>query len=159
MHRPSNVDNENRLLEIFDILHSIQNEITIIFPIHPRSLKNIRKFRKVNLALRKCKNIILTEPLGYFDFLSLFSKSKFVLTDSGSIQQETSYLNIPCLTLRDNTERPVTVSSGSNELVGANKKRILYYWNLIKNNKYKTAQKIKLWDGKTSERIVRILLN
>lgn len=158
LHRPSNVDKEEHLENIFKALGEIQEEIKILFPIHPRTLKNIKKFKTINNMIVKFRNLAIIEPLGYIDFVNLFSKSKFVITDSGSLQQETSYLNIPCLTLRKNTERPITISKGTNVLAGRSREKILKYWAQIKENKFKKAENIQLWDGKTSKRIVKKLL-
>lgn len=158
LHRPSNVDNEQNLIDIFSALEIIQKDIKLIFPVHPRSLKNIKKSKKVSAILNNCPNIIMTEPYGYFDFINLFSNSKFVITDSGSLQQETTFLNIPCITIRENTERPITITKGSNVLAGRDKTKILKYYNQIKTGKFKQAQKIEFWDGYTAQRIVEILL-
>lgn len=158
LHRPSNVDNEQNLIDIFSALEIIQQDIKLIFPIHPRTLHNVKKSKKIFSILKNCSNIILTEPYGYFDFINLFSNSSFVITDSGSLQQETTFLDIPCITIRENTERPITISQGSNVLAGRDKKKILKYYNQIKTGKFKHAQKINLWDGNTAQRIVEILL-
>ncbi len=157
LHRPSNVDSEKHLIEIFSALEIIQKDIKIIFPVHPRTLKNIEKSKKLLAILSNCANIILTEPCGYFDFIELFSNSKFVITDSGSLQQETSFLDIPCITVRENTERPITVSLGSNVIAGRDKNKILKFYRQIKSGKFKKGKKIVFWDGKTSARIVAIL--
>ncbi len=104
-------------------------------------------------------NLIMVKPLGYIDFIKLTKDSKFVLTDSGGIQEETTFLKVPCLTMRDNTERPVTVKKGTNYLVGRNKSRVARHVDYILNNSYKRSQIPKLWDGKTAKRIVRIIIN
>ena len=115
MHRPSNVDSQNNLEKMISIFNEIANKIKIIFPVHPRTKTNLN-------SLKIHRNINLIDPLGYSDFCNLWSNSKFVITDSGGIQEETTALKIPCLTIRDNTERPITVEIGSNTIVGSNKK-------------------------------------
>lgn len=158
LHRPSNVDSEETLLDIFKTIEFIQKKITMIFPVHPRTMKNIEKSAKAAKLVKTMNNIKFVEPLGYFQFIALLKNAKFALTDSGSIQQEASYLDIPCLTMRENTERPVTINLGTNTLVGNSQKKAVMYFNRIMNGKYKRAKKIELWDGHTSERIVKILL-
>jgi UDP-N-acetylglucosamine 2-epimerase (non-hydrolysing) len=103
------------------------------------------------------KNLIVTEPLGYLDFLWLISNAKFVLTDSGGIQEETTILNIPCITLRENTERPETVKEGTNIITGTNKKKIINCVNIILKDKWKKGEIPEKWDGKSAERIVNII--
>jgi len=120
LHRPSNVDNKKDFENILSILEKIQEKIKIVFPVHPRARKNIKSFN-LDDKMRGMKNLILTEPLGYLDFLHLMSNSKFVLTDSGGIQEEATVLGIPCITLRKNTERPITVEQGTNLLVSIDK--------------------------------------
>lgn len=156
LHRPSNVDNKESLKYIFSILEPIQNKIKIIFPVHPRTLKNIKKF---NLAqnLKKLKNLILTEPLGYLDFLCLMSNSKFVMTDSGGIQEEATVLGIPCITLRNNTERPVTAEQGTNLLISTDKNNVIEAANKIIKGIDVKGRIPKLWDGKAAERIVDVI--
>ncbi|MFX0141488.1 MAG: non-hydrolyzing UDP-N-acetylglucosamine 2-epimerase, partial [Candidatus Hodarchaeota archaeon] len=116
IHRPSNVDEKNDLLKIIEILNYIQQKIKIIFPIHPRTKKNLEKY---NLTKKlKKDNLLITKPVGYIEFLSLMLSSKLILTDSGGIQEEASYLKIPILTLRQNTERPITAEKGTNTIIG-----------------------------------------
>ncbi|HPP87316.1 MAG TPA: UDP-N-acetylglucosamine 2-epimerase (non-hydrolyzing) [bacterium] len=162
LHRPSNVDNIENLSLIVDILKAVQQKTKLVFPIHPRTLKNLKSFSKKNKKLSELfeiENIFLTEPLDYSNFINLIKDSKFVLTDSGSIQIETSYMNIPCLTMRDTTERRCTIDFGTNELVSLNKDLILKFVTDILNGKYKTAKNNDNWRNKVSERIVKILLN
>lgn len=153
LHRPGNVDDRNTLQRIFGALEKISNYIPVIFPAHPRTLKKMRSF-EINI---NSKNVKLIEPLGYIDFLKLYMNSKFVMTDSGGIQEETTYLGIPCLTLRENTERPITVKEGTNVLVGTDKGKIIDESLKILDEKHKTGKIPKFWDGKTSQRIVKIL--
>lgn len=159
LHRPSNVDSRENLMKIFSALNKIQENIPVIFPVHPRTLKNINNYEGLSNYINNFKNLIICEPLGYFDFVNLFSKSKFVITDSGSLQQETTFLNIPCITLRENTERPLTIEKGTNVLAGSCENKILDYFKIIMNNNFKVKQDIKFWDGKTSQRIVKIILD
>ncbi len=158
LHRPSNVDTKEGLENIFSILEQIQSNIKIIFPIHPRTRKNIENYN-LESKLRGMKNVIVTEPLGYLDFLWLMSNSKLVLTDSGGIQEETTVLGVPCITLRENTERPVTVEQGTNLLVSTNRDKVIKKAIGVIENKIKINAKIpELWDGKAAERIVKILV-
>ena len=155
IHRPSNVDNIKDLEKVIKILNYIQSKIKIVFPIHPRTLKSLKKYDLEN-ALTK-HNILLTEPLGYLEFLNLMINAKFILTDSGGIQEEASYLNIPILTLRKNTERPITIEKGSNTLIKNDFNKLKMNLKKILSNSYKKGQKIEKWDGKTSEKIVNII--
>lgn len=155
IHRPSNVDKKEDLKRTIEILNYIQSKIKIVFPIHPRTRKNLKEFNLENV-LNKSK-IILTKPLGYLEFLNLMINAKFILTDSGGIQEEASYLKIPILTLRTNTERPITVEKGTNTLINNDFKRLKIYLDQILSNSYKKGQDIEKWDGKTSERIVNII--
>jgi UDP-N-acetylglucosamine 2-epimerase (non-hydrolysing) len=160
LHRPSNVDSKQSTLEIIDIFKSINRisgTLDIVFPVHPRTLKMFENFG-LNSALESIHNLILTEPLGYIDFLSLIHNSKFVITDSGGIQEETSYLGIPCLTIRDNTERPVTITQGTNILCGKDKLMIEKEVRNIINGRGKKGGRIKYYDGKTAGRIAMIIL-
>lgn len=155
LHRPSNVDVKETFLRIIMALNRIAKHIPIIFPIHPRTEKRIEQFKLKRFF--KTSNIKLTKPIGYLENLNLMLNSKFVLTDSGGIQEETTVLKIPCLTLRENTERPVTAEIGSNTVVGTNTERILNEFDKIMSGKYKKGKIPKYWDGKASQRIVRIL--
>jgi len=147
MHRPSNVDNKEKLIEILDIFDNVGCQI--VWPIHPRTLKNLETF---GLSDRIAKYVIL-EPQGYLDFITLVSSAKFVLTDSGGIQEETTYLGIPCLTMRENTERPSTITLGTNQLVH-NKEEILHALKHLGSRKHSIPP---LWDGHTAKRIVEII--
>tara|TARA_Y100000310_G_C20681751_1_gene816393 strand:+ start:498 stop:1583 length:1086 start_codon:yes stop_codon:yes gene_type:complete len=159
LHRPSNVDNKEDFENILSILEKIQEKIKVIFPIHPRTKKNLEKFG-FDDKLKTMENLIITGPLGYLDFLCLMTNSKFMLTDSGGIQEETTVLGVPCITLRKNTERPVTVEQGTNLLVSVNKNKVVEKAFEIINNKINVANKIpELWDGKAAERIVNVLLS
>ena len=155
LHRPSNVDDKVTLLRIIKALNKIAKHLPVVFPIHPRTQKRIEQFNLKRYF--ETSKIILTKPLGYLENLNLMLNSKFVLTDSGGIQEETTVLKIPCLTLRENTERPVTATVGSNTVVGTNTEKILNEFDKIMSNKYKKGSVPKYWDGKASARIVKIL--
>lgn len=157
LHRPSNVDNKESLGYVIDILGQIQKKTKIVFPVHPRTMKNLVKFNLTN-KVKNQKNIIPTEPLGYLDFMHLMANSKFVITDSGGIQEEATVLGVPCITLRDNTERPVTVEQGTNMLVSTDKKKIVEAsMKIIKGVSLK-GRVPELWDGLAAKRIVEILV-
>ncbi len=156
LHRPSNVDNPENLWKILTAFEHIQKKIPIVFPVHPRTEKNIKNFG-LEERVKSLKNLKLIPPVGYLDFLQLEQSCKFVLTDSGGIQEETTYLGIPCLTLRENTERPVTQKLGTNEIVGNDTEKIINNSEKILAGEWKNGQIPPLWDGKTAERIVKIL--
>jgi len=157
LHRPSNVDNFMVLEGLFSVFEKIQKHIKIVFPAHPRTVKNIEKFKLSN-KIKTMDNFKIISPQGYLDFLALINKSKFVLTDSGGLQEETTVLGIPCLTLRSNTERPVTISMGTNILVGLDLERIDLEAMKILDGHPKKGKIPPLWDGKASKRLVEILL-
>lgn len=155
IHRPSNVDVINNLSKVVEILNYVGEKIKIIFPIHPRTIKNLKKFNFLNKI--KKENILLIEPIGYLEFLNLMINAKLILTDSGGIQEEASFLKIPVLTLRKNTERPITIEKGTNTLIGNDFNKLKMYLDQILLNSYKKGKDIEKWDGKTSQRIVNIL--
>jgi len=157
LHRPSNVDNATILGELLKVLYQIQERLPIVFPMHPRTRKMLTEFG-LNDILESAKNLIITEPLGYMEFLKLESTAFLVLTDSGGVQEETTALGIPCLTLRENTERPVTMWEGTNELVGSNPRKVLERTNAILNGERKTGKVPQYWDGHAAERLVAVLL-
>lgn len=160
LHRPSNVDVKKNLEKIFRIFKSVNKinpSLDIVFSVHPRTLKMIEKFRLEGMV-NSISNLIITEPLGYFDFMNLISNAKFILTDSGGIQEETTFMKIPCLTLRENTERPVTSETGTNEICGLDEKKIVGRISQIESGNFKKGRIPKFWDGRAAERIVRILL-
>lgn len=157
LHRPSNVDDPKNAKILVDTLKTVSKKLKIVFPIHPRTLKN---FGTMNLlkGFSDNENIKLTDPLGYLDFMKLMKESAFLLTDSGGIQEETTFLGKPCLTLRENTERPSTIIQGTNILIKElNKKKIMTHINDIIDGRVKKGTIPKYWDGKTAERIVKIL--
>ena len=156
MHRAENVDNLERLTQITDALIEL-DELTIIFPVHPRTLKNLENFGLLSKLVEK-DNIKLIKPVGYLDFLLLLSNSDMIMTDSGGLQEEAITLDVPCMTLRYNTERPETVTAGGNILVGSNKDKIIETARLIMNDP-KTRETMKkainpYGDGKASSRIL-----
>lgn len=164
LHRPSNVDNKKTLQEIFEVLDYISKKILIIFPAHPRTFNKIKEFgfsaffQKYKISYTPpTRGICLLPPLPYLEFLSLMDNAKFVLTDSGGIQEETTVLKVPCLTLRKNTERPITIKEGTNILVGNEKEKIIEESFNILNGKYKIGKIPELWDGRAAERVVNIL--
>ena len=152
VHRPSNVDEINILNNIISFIDSNCNNHPIIFPIHPRTLKNYKQ-----LSI-KTKNIYIVDPLSYHEFNYLVKNSKCVITDSGGITEEATFMNIPCITLRDNTERPETVEIGTNLLVGNDVDKLKIALLDLFDNKWKKGKIPYLWDGNTSKRIVEILL-
>lgn len=155
VHRPSNVDTLEQLKKIVITLNNISEKMQIIFPIHPRTRKQLKKISGVSLDT---KNIFLMEPVGYIEFINLIYRSELVITDSGGIQEESTYLGIPCLTLRKNTERPITVTNGTNTLVGDNFNILNKKVSEIISGKYKKGKIPKKWDGKTAERIAQIII-
>jgi UDP-N-acetylglucosamine 2-epimerase (non-hydrolysing) len=153
MHRPSNVDTAEKLADLLGTLEIIQRDLPLVFAIHPRTKNNAERFGLLPM-LENMPNVQLCPPLSYLDFLQLYSNSKLVLTDSGGIQEETSWLDIPCITMRENTERFVTVELGTNYLVGTSREKIIGAFNDVISGNPKKKQDIPLWDGKTAERIV-----
>ena len=154
LHRPSNVDSMDKLGPLMTAVASIADEVAVIFPVHPRTQQ-----RLAEAGITKCHpQLRMIQPLGYLDFLCLLSKASLVLTDSGGIQEETTALGVPCLTLRENTERPVTISKGTNILVGTDPDKIRSAALDVLAGKSKTGGIPPLWDGKAAERIVKILL-
>lgn len=152
LHRPSNVDDEAILGPMLDALCEISKRIPIVFPVHPRTRANIGKFGFADRVAQS--NIKLIEPLGYLDFMNVYSGARLVLTDSGGLQEETTALGIPCLTLRENTERPITIELGTNVLVGTDPEKIKAAANEILDGGSKKETKIPpLWDGRAAERI------
>lgn len=154
MHRPTNVDNPEALHQVFSALGEIARRLPIIFPAHPRTQARLREFKiKVPPGVR------VLEPMGYLDFLRLWSNARLVMTDSGGLQEETTALGIPCLTLRENTERPITIEQGTNRLVGRAPERIkAAAFEILDCDRQPKARVPELWDGHAAERIVEALL-
>lgn len=158
LHRPSNVDSKDTLSDYVEVLNYIASIMDIVFPVHPRTLKNLEKFNLID-DLSSNTAIHLIEPQGYIDFISLMLRSKFVLTDSGGIQEETTFAGIPCITARTTTERPVTVDIGSNILVKPNKENIIEAVKTVLGKDSHTYSIPPHWDGKAGERIAEIIVN
>ena len=152
LHRPSNVDEPERLRRLFEVLEEVHRELPVVFPVHPRTQASISR-----LLGGQAPGLLLTEPLGYLDFLRLMADAKLVLTDSGGIQEETTVLGVPCLTLRDNTERPVTVTQGTNRLVGADPATIRAEVAKILSGADRRGAIPERWDGAAARRIVDVL--
>ena len=154
LHRPSNVDDPDSIRRIFAAIGAIARSLEVVFPAHPRTLSRMREF-----GVGPPSGIKLIEPLGYHDFLKLWSNSRMTLTDSGGLQEETTALGVPCLTLRENTERPITISKGTNHLVGLDPERIIGAAQaILANGRPTLAPAPELWDGRTAQRIVTALL-
>jgi len=153
-HRPGNVDDKESLSTLVHLWGQISEKIPLVFPVHPRTYKNILQFGLQSI-INSYPNLYFIEPLGYLQFIHLVSRSAFALTDSGGIQEETTYLNIPCLTVRPNTERPVTVWEGSNKLIKT--EEIVPEVQLIIDGKGKHGTVPKYWDGQTAKRIVEMM--
>lgn len=149
LHRPANVDDPVQLRQLFRAIERLQREVPIVFPVHPRTRRALEA-----AALPALPNLRLTEPLGYLDFLKLTANARLVLTDSGGIQEETTVLGVPCLTLRENTERPATVEEGTNVLVGLEPGAIVS-WGLQALSAFRwKGGRPELWDGRAAERII-----
>jgi len=153
-HRPSNVDDYASLLQLQQFLNQLAELKKVVFPVHPRTLAN---FQKHNLIVGLHNNIIITEPIGYIDFIALQKEALLVITDSGGVQVETTAMNVQCLTVRDNTEIPVTFAVGTNQLVGTDFNNVVAETMNIINGNTKTGSMPTFWDGKTASRIVSVL--
>ena len=156
MHRPATVDSKVELKKLADLIQYVSKKYKIVFPIHPRTLKKLEEF-ELKDSFTNNINLILTEPLDYFAFQKLIQHSRFILTDSGGIQEESTFVGIPCLTLRPNTERPVTVSEGTNTLIPFELNMIKEYIIQIEDGRYKKGTIPKFWDGKSTERILEFI--
>jgi len=152
MHRPATVDTKEGLEKLLELILHISKSYKIVFPVHPRTLKNIENF-ELKAQFEQISELIFTQPLDYFAFQKLIKYSKFILTDSGGIQEESTFLQVPCLTLRPNTERPVTCTEGTNTLIPFDLETIKNYLQQIENGTYKKGTIPKFWDGKATERI------
>ena len=152
MHRPSNVDDAETLGRLAGVLRRISELLPLAFPVHPRTRANLVKFG-IDVGSRTC----MLDPMGYMDFLNLWKDAKMVLTDSGGLQEETTALGVPCITLRDNTERPITIDEGSNVLGGTDPEVILSAVQRILDGKAKAGRRPQLWDGAAAERIIAVL--
>lgn len=156
MHRPGNVDNPHVLSGMFEVVSQLQQDLPVIFPIHPRTRKRLEETSLLT-KFTELPHVLLTEPLSYLEFLGLMADARLVLTDSGGIQEETTILGVPCLTLRENTERPVTLTQGTNQLVGIEPAAIIAAARRVLATPQPPHQVPELWDGHAAERIVTIL--
>jgi UDP-N-acetylglucosamine 2-epimerase (non-hydrolysing) len=153
LHRPSNVDDSETLERVMTTMVRISRQLPILFPVHPRTAESMKSLQI------ELNSVILCDPMPYPTFVGLMAKAKCVLTDSGGVQEETTVLNIPCLTLRENTERPVTLTTGTNRLVGTDPVRIEGSFREILSDRWPVGRRPPLWDGKASQRIVDIIEN
>lgn len=153
LHRPSNVDSTEKLAELLGGIDAVASQVPVVFPVHPRTQQRLSQ-----AGIKTHPQLKLIPPIGYLDFLCLLSKATIVLTDSGGIQEETTALGVPCLTLRENTERPITISEGTNQLIGTNPAKIVGAAKAILAGQGKPGRIPPLWDGHAAERIVEVLL-
>ncbi|MEI8305651.1 MAG: UDP-N-acetylglucosamine 2-epimerase (non-hydrolyzing) [Chloroflexales bacterium] len=156
LHRPSNVDSPTMLHGLLAAINTIQLRIPVLFPVHPRTRRRIAE-AGLQQTVDAMANLRLVDPLGYLDFLGIMAGARLVLTDSGGIQEETTILGVPCLTLRENTERPVTVTAGTNQIVGTNPERIVAAAMQAIETRIHEFRQPELWDGHAAERIVAII--
>lgn len=152
LHRPANVDNTDKLSAYLEAILEGTEQFPVIFPIHPRTCRNLESIHFAH------ERLIQIDPLGYLEFIYLLKHARAVITDSGGITEEATVLGIPCMTLRDSTERPETISEGTNELVGTDPQHLTRYFKRLSDNEWKKGTVPELWDGKTSERIIDKLL-
>lgn len=158
MHRPATVDNKTEFEKLIQLIDHVSVNYKVVFAIHPRTIKNAKEFG-LHDKITNNKNLICTEPLDYFAFQKLVKNCAFILTDSGGIQEESTFRQKPCLTLRPNTERPVTVTEGSNTLLSFDIETVKSYITKIENGSYKKGKVPKMWDGKATERILKVISN
>ena len=159
IHRPSNVDDPEKLAAILNAFAEIQNDVKLVFPIHPRTRNNLATSDLAGL-IESMPNLLLIDPVGYLDFLRLTSDAALVMTDSGGIQEETTILGVPCMTLRENTERPITITEGTNRLVHVTTKDIIDNYRRIREQAPGTHHRVPdLWDGQAAERIAQTITN
>lgn len=158
MHRPATVDNQEGLEQLLEVIKLITAKMKLVFPIHPRTIMNFEKFG-LKSAYENIAGLIFTEPLDYFAFQKLVASCSYVITDSGGIQEETTFRQVPCITLRNNTERPVTCSIGTNTLASFNLKEIADLISLIETGNYKKGVIPQLWDGDATKRLSKIIIN
>jgi UDP-N-acetylglucosamine 2-epimerase (non-hydrolysing) len=156
-HRPSNVDTKDALGALVGTIAAVCDEVAMVLPIHPRTLGRVKEFG-LEERLRGIELLVLCDPLGYHDFMKLVMDSQAVVTDSGGIQEETTYLGIPCITMRENTERPITVEVGTNVVVGADRGAVLAHIGLVRAGALRKGRVPELWDGGAAERIAEILI-
>ncbi|MGE5431189.1 MAG: non-hydrolyzing UDP-N-acetylglucosamine 2-epimerase [Syntrophomonadaceae bacterium] len=155
LHRPSNVDSKEYLEKLIHLLNTVSEKRKLIFPIHPRTKNNMQRF---GLDGSLSENVILTDPIGYIDFLSLTKNAELIITDSGGIQEESTYMGVQCITVRDNTERPITVELGTNQLIGTDLDKVEKTALEVLEGKKKSGTIPPLWDGHAAERIAEIII-
>ena len=155
LHRPSNVDDAGTLGMLLEGIALVQAEIPVVFPVHPRTRRHLEA---LGAMLPPMPALRLAEPMPYLDFVNLMANARCVMTDSGGIQEETTALRIPCLTLRQNTERPITVTRGTNRIVGTSPDAIYACWREVAEGKWPKGDLPELWDGKAAARVVRVIL-
>jgi UDP-N-acetylglucosamine 2-epimerase (non-hydrolysing) len=156
IHRPATVDHKDGLKQLLSLLKELTKKHKVVFPMHPRTLNNIKKFG-MEPVLNDLNSLVITGPMDYFSFQHLIQHCKMVLTDSGGIQEETTYVQKPCLTLRPNTERPITITKGTNTLLDFNQNEILELVEAINSGTYKTGKIPRFWDGFATERILKVI--
>jgi UDP-N-acetylglucosamine 2-epimerase (non-hydrolysing) len=158
LHRPSNVDERGALAKLLAVLSEVGARIPVVFPIHPRTRARLSADVALRAEVQAARGLVLCDAVGYLDFLALTANARLVITDSGGVQEETTALGIPCLTVRKNTERPVTVEIGTNTLVGTNPSDIVPAAIAVLEGRGKKGRVPELWDGHAAERIARILV-
>ena len=156
LHRPSNVDDPLRLRRILEVLVDIAQSLPMIFPMHPRTRHRLEMLG-LECSFSQRNGLCITHPLGYIDFIALTSQAKLIVTDSGGLAQEATALGVPCLTVRPNTESPITVYQGTNTLVGDDLNKLYHAFHLVMDGKYKRGTCPALWDGRTAQRIAKVL--
>ncbi len=157
LHRPSNVDDEATLTKLIEVLRQTARRLSVVFPVHPRTKKQLERFGLME-RLDQAPNIRLTGPMGYLEFLCLTSQAKVIVTDSGGLQEESTALGVPCLTMRSNTERPITVTEGTSTLIGSCPEKLATQLGHVIQGEYKQGKSPELWDGKAAERIAEVLV-
>jgi UDP-N-acetylglucosamine 2-epimerase (non-hydrolysing) len=156
LHRPSNVDTPETLSRLLEVLMEASRQLPLVFPIHPRTKRCIERFGLAD-TLGRAESIVQLPPLGYLDFLALTSQARVIVTDSGGLQEESTVLGIPCLTVRPNTERPITVDEGTSTLVGNDPDKLRQCLRAVFDGSYKQGRRPALWDGHTADRIAAIV--
>lgn len=157
LHRPSNVDHQDTLAGLVEVLQETSQSLPIVFPVHPRTKQRLEEFGLFE-QLESLPEIRLLGPMGYHDFLCLTSQAKVIVTDSGGLQEESTALGVPCLTMRENTERPITVTEGTSTLIGSCPDTLANYLRQVLDGNYKQGQCPELWDGRAAERIAKALV-
>jgi len=156
LHRPANVDSKTTLTDLLDVIKNVSNRVPFIFPMHPRTRSRVEQFG-LETYFKESSGCIVCEPLGYLDFLCLTSQARLIVTDSGGLQEESTALGIPCLTLRDNTERPITCDEGTGTLIGSSSRLLEEKLEQVLSGNYKVGTCPALWDGEAAGRIARVV--